>query len=72
LLRLYRQYLLARGNSLGTITQRIGDLNRLVPTFPNLLVVTAQDLEEYLASRARTWKPEYNKRIRTSLRIFYQ
>ncbi len=72
MLRLYRQYLLARGNSLGTITQRIGDLHRLGPTFPDLLAVTSQDLEEYLARRARTWKPEYNKRIRTSLRIFYQ
>ena len=72
MLRLYRQYLLARGNSLGTITQRVGDLHRLGPTFPDLLAVTAQDLEEYLARRARTWKPEYNKRIRTSLRIFYQ
>lgn len=71
MLESFRRYLLARGNSHGTIVQRIGDVRRLQHEFPDLQQLAAEQLERWLATKTNIWAPEYNKRQRTSNRIFF-
>lgn len=64
----------AANRASGTIDQRIGDLRRFESTTgvcPER--ATAEDLLNYLAGGINTgWKPEYAKRIRSSMRVFYE
>jgi site-specific recombinase XerD len=70
----YRYHLLASGKSANTIRQRVGDIDRFSRRCPELFAVTTEDLVLYLGTGAESahWKPEYLKKIRSSLRSFYR
>ena len=67
----YRNYLRASGRSLATIRERVGDIDRLERSIGPVLEATADQLIDYLAVRHGNSKPEYKKKIRSSLRSFY-
>lgn len=68
----YRRHLRAIGRSDGTIEQRIGDLYRFAPSVRHdLLSATPDDIERYFAARASAWAPETMRKVRASLRCFY-
>jgi integrase len=68
----YRRTLVAAGRAADTITQRIGDVVRFAATVPSLADATREDVTEYFAGQGRDWKPEYRKKVATSLRLFFQ
>lgn len=67
----YRRHLLAAGRGVGTVKQRIFHLGSLRVTCPDLLAVTTEDLERWLAGRRRTHQAETRKSMRNSVRSFY-
>ncbi|WP_181064502.1 tyrosine-type recombinase/integrase [Pseudoclavibacter sp. AY1F1] len=69
----YSHFLYAGKKAPGTIEQRLGDLKRFQTSTkiaPN--DATAQQLLSYMASGYARWSPSYSKRIRGTLRSFYQ
>jgi integrase/recombinase XerC len=70
-LKEYRNHLDAAGKSEGTVAQRLYHLDYLRRTHPDLLAVTADDLEQFLADR-RGQSAEYRKALRSSFRSYYQ
>lgn len=67
----YRRHLLAAGRGVGTVKQRIFHLGSLRVSCPDLLAVTTEDLERWLAGRRRTHQAETRKSMRNSARSFY-
>lgn len=63
----------AANRSKGTIAQRLGDLERFERTTGvDVSVATAEILKRYLAEGIDNgWKPEYAKRIRSSMRVWF-
>lgn len=69
----YRQHLYAGKNAPGTIKQRVGDLQRFERTTKlDIETATPAELLDYMADHYSTWAPEYSKRIRASLRSYFQ
>lgn len=56
----------------GTVRQYVHKLGQLQRHYPDLLAVTTADLEQYLAIRRPTHRPETRKSMRTAFRSFYQ
>ncbi len=71
-MELYRNSLLAGGKSLGTVKQRIGHIEQLRRIHQNILDITAEDLEKFLADRRTTHSAEARRSMRSSFRSFYQ
>lgn len=71
LLNDYRRHLLAAGRGVGTVKQRIFHLRSLAAVNSDLLIVTLEDLEAWLARRRRTHQAETRKSMRNSFRSFY-
>jgi hypothetical protein len=69
-MRQFRHHLLDQGYARGTVVQREGDVARLAASY-SLSEVTADELAIYLSPARTAWRPEYRKRVSTSLRIFY-
>jgi len=67
----YRKSLLASGKSGGTIDQRLGDVRRFAMMHPDLLEAARADLVDYFALGSH-WAPEYRKKVRASMRSFYE
>lgn len=68
----YRRHLLAAGKGAGTIKQRVYYLCALQASHPDLLKVTTEDLETYLARRRRTHAAESRRSIKSSFQSFYR
>lgn len=71
--RTYRHHLYAGRKAPGTILQRIGDLERFERSTQILIEdASGEDLLQYMADHHHLWAPEYSKRIRASLRSYFQ
>ncbi|WP_181064202.1 tyrosine-type recombinase/integrase [Pseudoclavibacter sp. AY1F1] len=69
----YRHYLYAGRKAPGTIEQRLGDLERFQRTTGLLpRKATARELLTYMSNGYSDWSPSYSKRIRGTLRSYYQ
>lgn len=67
----FATHLLAAGRGAGTVQLRCSYLKSLAAEHPDLLNVTFQQLETYLAVRRSTHKAETRKSMRASFRVFY-
>lgn len=70
MLNRYRNSLLSTGHSEATVRAYLGQIDRLSRVHPELLSVTTEQLEEYLARR-RNLSAETRKAIRAAFRSFY-
>ncbi|MGF3057318.1 tyrosine-type recombinase/integrase [Microbacterium sp. YY-01] len=71
MLKEYKASLVAAGRASNTIVQRVGDVERFMRSVSNLEAVTAADVTAYFAAHPQ-WKPEYRKKVATSLRLFFR
>lgn len=71
LLEKYETYLGAIGRRPGTIEQRVGDIRRLAEFHGEVLRLGVHDLLAYYEAHP-TWQPEYRRKIRASLTMFYR
>jgi integrase/recombinase XerC len=68
----YTQHLLAAGLSQGTVKLYLSRLGMFRRWHPDLLMVTTQDLEGFLAARRSTLAAETRKTYRSAFRSYYQ
>lgn len=68
----FRRHLLAAGRGSGTVRQRVLHMDRLADTHPDLLIVTLENLEHFLALRRRTLAAESRRSLRSSFQVFYR
>lgn len=68
----YRRHLLASGKATTTIVQRVNFMTRLQTQHSDLLAVTTEDLEAWLAHRRRTLAAESRRSMRSTFQSFYR
>ncbi len=66
----YLATLVAAGRAQNTIEQRIGDVERFSRSVEDLRHVRSDDVTAYFAAHP-AWRPEYRKKVATSLRLFF-
>ncbi|WP_169514891.1 tyrosine-type recombinase/integrase [Humibacter albus] len=66
--------MISKGLGPSSVQTRLSDLQRFTRRHPDILMATTLDLTTYLAGgiESRGWGAEYVKKIRSSLRSFYQ
>lgn len=68
----FRVHLLAAGRAYKTVALHLHNIKQVTGTYPDLSTVTLEQLEDFLAKRRRSHKPETRKSLRSSWRTFYQ
>lgn len=70
LLKAYELALVRQGKSEGTVSQRIGHIDRMIRAGIDVTTVDSDELIDYLLGRT-DWAPEYRRKIADSCRSFF-